>query len=50
MCLASRRALPRPRGVSVRTALVYSGELAKSVVAEGYFDAIIPFARLIGLK
>ena len=43
-------ALPRTRGVSVRTALVYSGELAKSVVAEGYFDAIIPFARLIGLR
>ena len=47
---AKCRALPRPREVSVRTALVYSGELAKSVVAEGYFDAIVPFARLIGLR
>ena len=47
---AKCRALPRPREVSVRTALVYSGELAKSVVAEGYFDTIVPFARLIGLR
>ena len=44
------RHVPRPRGVSLRTALVYSGELAKSVVADGYFDAIVPFARLIGLR
>ena len=43
------RLLPHQRGVSLRTALVYSGELAKSVVAEGYFDAIVPFAKLIGL-
>ncbi len=44
------RHVPRPRDVSLRTALVYSGELAKSVVAAGYFDAIVPFARLIGLR
>ena len=44
------RLLPRSRGISLRTALVYSGELAKSVVAEGYFDAIVPFAQLIGLR
>ena len=44
------RRLPRVPGLSIRTALVYSGELAKSVEAEGYFDAIVPFARLIGLS
>ena len=27
---------------SIRTALVYDGELAKSVPAEGYFDFIVP--------
>ena len=43
------RRLPRARGLSVRTALVYSGELAKSVESEGFFDAVVPFARLIGL-
>ena len=44
------RRLPRVPGLSIRTALVYSGELAKSVEAEGYFDALVPFARLIGLN
>lgn len=43
------RRLPHATGVSIRTALVYSGELAKSVEAEGFFDAIVPFARLIGI-
>ena len=43
------RRLPRARGLSVRTALVYSGELAKSVESEGFFDAVVPFAMLIGL-
>ena len=44
------RHVPRPRDISLRTVLVYSGELAKSVVAAGYFDSIVPFARLIGLR
>ena len=43
------RRLPHGPGVSIRTALVYSGALAKSVEAEGFFDAIVPFARLVGL-
>lgn len=43
------RLLPRPRGISLRTALVHSGELAPSVEASGYFDAIIPFPKLLGL-
>ena len=33
---------------SVRAALVYDGDLAETVPADGYFDAIIPFRRLIG--
>ena len=44
------RRLPKSAGVSLRTALVYSGELARSVEAEGYFDAVIPFSRLIGVR
>ena len=43
------RRLPRAPGLSLRTALVYSGELARSVEAEGYFDAVVPFSRLIGI-
>ena len=42
-------ALPRRRGISVRTALVYEGHLAPIVEADGYFDALIPFRRLLGL-
>ena len=34
--------------VWVRTALVYAGELDRSVEADGYFDAIIPFRTLMG--
>lgn len=36
-------------GVSVRTALVYEGELAPVVRGNGYFDAIVPASRLLGL-
>ena len=43
------RLLPRRRGVSVRTALIYEGHLAPIVEADGYFDAIIPFRRLLGI-
>ena len=41
--------VPRRAGVSVRTALVYEGRLAPIVEADGYFDAIVPFSRLLGL-
>lgn len=41
-------ALPRRKGVSVRTALVYEGSLAPIIEADGYFNAIIPFRRLLG--
>ena len=41
--------MPRRKGVSVRTALVYEGHLAPIVEADGYFDAVIPFRRLLGV-
>ena len=40
--------LRHPRGTSVRTALVYEGELAPVVRGNGYFDAIISAADLLG--
>ena len=40
--------LPHRKGVSIRTALVYDGELAPIVEADGYFDAVIPFRRMLG--
>ncbi len=43
------RALHVRPGVSVRTALVYEGELAPVVRGNGYFDAIVPASRLLGL-
>ncbi len=43
------RCIPRLDGVSVRTALVYEGHLAPIVEADGYFDAIVPFRRLLNL-
>jgi len=39
--------ISRPKGVSVRTALVYDGELSSFVEANGYFDAIIPIEKLL---
>ena len=45
---AKVRALALPRDTSVRTALVYEGRLSPGVEADGYFDAIVPFARLLG--
>lgn len=43
------RRMPRQDGMSIRTALVYEGHLAPIVEADGYFDAIIPFRRLLNL-
>ena len=34
-------------GLSVRTALVYEGDLAPSIPEEGFFDFIVPAARLL---
>ena len=43
------RAVMRPRGVSAKTALVYEGHLSPVAAADGYFDAIVPFSRLLGI-
>ena len=42
-------AFPKRRGVSIRTALVYEGELDAAVSRSGAFDVVIPFPRLLGL-
>ncbi len=42
-------AFPRRRNVSIRTALVYEGELDPAVERSGVFDAIVPFSKLLGL-
>ncbi len=44
------RAIKRREGVSIRTALVYDGHLAPVAKADGYFDAIIPISKLLGLE
>jgi hypothetical protein len=41
--------LKLPRRLSVRTALVYDGELAPDIEENGYFDALIPFGDLLAL-
>ena len=40
--------LSTPRGKSARPVLVYDGNLSPVVETDGYFDAIIPFRRLLG--
>ena len=42
-------AFPKRRGASIRTVLVYEGELDVAAVRSGAFDVVIPFARLLGL-
>ena len=42
--------ISRPAGVSIRTALVFDGAISPTVEANGYFDAIIPFSKLLGLN
>ena len=44
------KALALPRDISARTALIYEGRLSPGVEADGYFDALIPFSKLLGLK
>jgi len=41
------KALSLPRDISVRTALVYDGDLSPRVEASGYFDALIPASDLL---
>ena len=42
------RLFPKRRNVSLRTALVYEGDLAPSVRTSGSFDRLVPFAELLG--
>ena len=39
--------IPRPDGVSLRPVLVYDGALAPSVLADGFFDAVLPASSLL---
>ena len=41
--------LPLRKGVSARPVLVYDGELDGAVEGNGYFDAIVPARKLLGL-
>lgn len=41
--------LVKKPGVSLRTALVYDGELAHSVEADGYIDSVVPVRLLLGI-
>ena len=43
------RRLKVAAGKSIRTALVYDGHLSRTVEADGFFDAIIPFSRVLGM-
>ena len=45
---AKIRKLKYDKGLSVRTALVYDGHLAKSIPADGFFDFILPASKLLG--
>ena len=40
--------LPLRKGMTPRPVLVYDGDLAPYVEGSGYFDAVIPAAKLIG--
>ncbi len=44
------RCLKRRDNVSIKTALVYEGHLSPVVEADGYFDAIVPFSKVLGLS
>ena len=41
------RRFPKQRSISLRTALVYDGELAPSVIRSGVFDLTVPFSTLL---
>ena len=44
---AKTAALKVAKGLSVRRALVYDGELSPSVEASGYFDFVLPLSKLL---
>ena len=41
------RALRKPRGMSIRTGVIYEGELSPSVKRSGYFDALVDIGRFM---
>ena len=43
------RCLKRRDDISIKTALVYEGHLSPIVEADGYFDAIVPFSKVLGI-
>jgi hypothetical protein len=43
------RRLPLRKGMTARPVLVYDGELEPSVEGAGFFDAVIPASKLLGL-
>jgi len=47
---AKIRAIRRPAGVSIRAALVYDGHLSPLAAADGYFDSIVPFEKLLNVN
>jgi len=47
---AALSCLSRPKGVSFRTALVYSGSLAATVRAGGYFNATVDVGEMLGIR
>ena len=44
------RRFPKRRTTSLRTALVYDGELAPGIARSGAFDIIIPFTELLRIS
>ena len=44
---AKLKTIRPPDGISIRTALVYDGQLAATVPAGGYFNAVINVRELI---
>lgn len=42
-------AVKRPAGISAASALVYYGQLSPVVAADGYFSAIVPIRKLLGV-
>ena len=46
---AKVNSIKRRPGISAKTALVYDGEFSPVAKADGYFDAVIPFRKLLGI-
>lgn len=43
------KAIRRPDGVSAHAALIYDGQISPVLASDGYFDALVPFGKLLGL-